>query len=207
MHGGGEHGKGALNQGADLWACRDCEPWRLALAGYRRAVATRGDRLPVLDDWYSRDLPGIIAGRSPPHLTADELVRVTEWKMKRGVWRARNLALVQTNDPAAVVRASAAAIAAARDPRTAIERLGALDGVGPATASAALAAARPEDYAFFDEEVAATMPDLGPVRFTVPYYLRYLRALRERADQLAANCGTRWTADLVGRALWTRSRA
>ena len=40
-----------------------------------------------------------------------------------------------------------------------------------------------------------------PVAFTLPYYLRFADALRERAKQL----GGRWTPVLVERALWAHS--
>ena len=53
-------------------------------------------------------------GRSPEFVTHEERVRVREWKMARGVWRARNLALrgrlkqllefeAASNDPAAIL--------------------------------------------------------------------------------------------------------
>ena len=66
-----------------------------------------------------------------------------------------------------------------------------------------LAAARPDVYPFFDEVVAAQIPDLGPVAFTLAYYARYAERLRERAATLAAGCPEAgWTAHAVGQALW-----
>jgi hypothetical protein len=79
-----------------------------------------------------------------------------------------------------------------------ITALTALAGVGPATASAVLAAAAPAHYPFFDELVAAQVPALGPVKWTLGYYARYADALRERARQL----GGGWTPAAVERALW-----
>jgi hypothetical protein len=131
-------------------------------------------------------------------VTLDELARVTEWKMKRGTYRARNLVLVRGNDDAEVGRASAEAIAAIPDPRRPIARLAELAGVGPATASAVLAIVAPRSYPFFDEDVAKQIAALGKVAFTVPYYLRYAEALRARAHAL----GEDWSADDVARALW-----
>lgn len=191
--------------GADgLWADDDCGRWAEALAGYDRALAARkASRLADLDRWYREELPGLIAGRDPAHLTLEELARVTEWKMKRGVWRARNLALVRGNDPGEVRRLSAEALALIPDPRRPVAVLAKLAGVGPATASAVLAAARPDLYPFFDEDVAALIPGLGPVAFTLPYYLRYAARLRERAAALAAVCpDAGWTAHGVSQALW-----
>jgi hypothetical protein len=192
-----------MTTAAALWAADDCTAWRAALAGYPAGVAARGERLPALDAWFRDELPALVGARTPRQVTHEELVRVTEWKMKRGVWRARNLALVRGNDPAAVEAASREAFARAAEPRAAIERLVELAGVGPATASAVLAAGEPAAFPFFDEDVAAAIPGLGPVAFTVPYYLRYAEALRGRAAALGRACPDgAWTAELVGRALW-----
>ncbi|HEV2007215.1 MAG TPA: hypothetical protein VGQ88_00685, partial [Burkholderiales bacterium] len=85
---------------ATLWTSDEREDWQRALASYERVIAEQGvERLPDLDRWYRDDLPETIAARQPPHVTLAELVRVTQWKMARGVWRARNLALVRGNAP------------------------------------------------------------------------------------------------------------
>jgi hypothetical protein len=190
-----------------LWADDRPHAWAAALASYDAVVAAQGvARLPALDRWYHDALPGQIAARAPAgaHVTHDELVRVTEWKMARGVWRARNLVLVRGNAPAAVEAASRDAFAAVAAPgaraTAPIAALAALAGVGPATASAVVAAAAPERYPFFDELVAAQVPGLGPVAFTLGYYARYAEALRTRA----AGLGGPWTPARVERALWAR---
>ena len=185
---------------ASLWTTDDAEPWRAALDSYDAVVARQGvARLPELDRWYQEELPPAIAARRPAsYVTHPELVTVTEWKMARGVWRARNLVLVRGNAPDAVVRTSALALAGAPHPSKPISTLAELDGVGPATASAVAAAAAPAVYPFFDELVAAQVPDLGKVAFTLGYYLRYADALRRRAERL----GESWTPVQVERALW-----
>ena len=125
-------------------------------------------------------------------------MKLAEWKMARGVWRGRNLALVRGNDAELVVATSAAALAEVPHPTGPIATLSQLAGVGPATASAVVAAAAPEVYPFFDELVAAQVPGLGKVAFTLACYARYAAALRERAERL----GAPWTPALVERALW-----
>ncbi|HEX2191148.1 MAG TPA: hypothetical protein VHG51_19725, partial [Longimicrobiaceae bacterium] len=106
---------------------------RRALDDYPAVVERQGvARLPELDRWYREELPGLIAARTPAHLTLPELVRLTEWKMARGVWRAPNLVLVRGNDPAAVEERSAAALALVPHPTAPIRELARLDGVGPA---------------------------------------------------------------------------
>src|SRR5690606_29394164 len=130
----------------------DSTTLRRALERYPAVVALQGvARLPELDDWYRDGLPALIAGRATPRLTLAELARLTEWKMARGVWRAPNLVLVRGNDPAAVEETSAAALARIPHPTAPIATLSGLAGVGPATASAAVAAAAPDSYPFFDE--------------------------------------------------------
>jgi len=182
-----------------LWASGSVEEWREALARYDNVVARqRVAALADLGRWYRRELPDAIAARKPAHVTLAEVVKATEWKMARGVWRARNLVLVRGNDPRVVVKVSTDALAAVPHPSSPIATLAELAGVGPATASAVVAAASPEVYPFFDELVAAQVPGLGKVAWTLPYYRRYADALRERAGTL----GHRWTPAMVERALW-----
>ena len=186
----------------DLWTSTTEQAWRAALDRYQAVVSAQGvARLSELDEWYRDELPGTLAGRPGPHVTASELVRLTEWKMARGVWRAPNLVLVRSNPPEMVVETSAAALALVPHPTTPISAFVALKGVGPATASAVLSAAAPATYPFFDELVAAQVPGLGVVAWTPAYYRRYAEALRARAEQL----GAAWTPTMVERALWSNA--
>ena len=183
----------------ELWTKTDAGAWRAALDAYAGVLERQGvAALPELDRWYHQELGPAIAAREPRHVTHAELVRVTEWKMARGVWRARNLALVKSNAPDLVERLSADALAAMPHPAAPIARLAELTGVGPATASAVVAAAAPHDYPFFDELVAKQVPGLATVAFTHGFYGRYAQALRERA----ATLGSEWTPAMVERALW-----
>jgi hypothetical protein len=185
-----------------LWTSTADEDWRQALDRYDEVVALQGvARLSELDGWYHRELPGIIAGRATPHVTLPELVRATEWKMARGVWRAPNLVLVRSNPPETVVRTSTAALAAVPHPSAPIATLATLKGVGPATASSVASAFAPQVYPFFDELVAAQVPGLGAVAWTPAYYARYADAIRARAVAL----GGGWTPALVERALWSNA--
>jgi hypothetical protein len=180
-----------------LWASDDTAEWRRALDQYPGVVEGLGvRRLVELDQWWREELPRRLAERAPPYLEREELVRLTEWKMKRGVFRPRNLMLVRSNSDELVLEASRRAFALVPDARAPVDALVALKGVGPATASAALAALRPDTYPFFDDRVAAQIPDLGPPAFTVPGYLRYAAVLRERAATLGL------TPEQAARALW-----
>lgn len=128
--------------------------------------------------------------------------------MARGVWRAPNLVLVRSNTPEAVVEASRSAWEQIPHPTKPVTALVALKGVGAATASALLAVMAPTVYPFFDEDVAAQVPLLGPVAWTNGYYAKYAVALRERSAQLSAAFGRAFTPVMVERALWaTRASA
>lgn len=182
-----------------LWHSDAPADWQGALARYVSVVARQDvPKLPALDSWYHDELPGSIAARVPAHITHDELVRVTEWKMYRGVWRAPNLVRVKANDIALVIETTTRGLAKRPHPTAPIREIATLDGVGPATASAVLAAVSPELYPFFDELVAAQVEGLGPVAWTLGYYAKYAEALRQRAARL----GGGWTAAMVERALW-----
>jgi len=186
----------------DLWVSNDLRQWQSALECYAEVITGQSiEHLPELDQWYHRELPALIRARTPAHITHEELVRVTEWKMKRGVWRGRNLALVKSNDPDLVIEKSSFAFETTPHPTRPIAALSELSGVGAATASAVMAAFAPETYPFFDEIVAAQIPDLGEVAFTQNYYGRYAQALRERATTLRHE----WTPARVEQALWAKA--
>ncbi len=177
-----------------LWTSTSVQEWHSALERYETVVSGQGvARLPELDAWYRGELPGLIARRHPAHVTLPELVRLTEWKMARGVWRAPNLILVRSNAPEVVVATSGAALATVPHPTAPVTALAKLKGVGPATASGVAAAAAPSVYPFFDELVAAQVPALGKVAWTLGYYARYAEAIRARAATLGAD----WTPEVL----------
>ena len=185
-----------------LWTSTSLTDWNEALDRYEAVVALQGVKpLGALDRWYRDELPGTIAARRAPHVTHAEIVKLAEWKMARGVWRARNLALVRGNDAKLVAQTSTDALAKIPHPTAPITALAELAGVGPATASGVVAAARPDLYPFFDELVAAQVPKLGAVAWTTGYYRRYADALRERANELAHG----WTPVMIERALWSHA--
>ena len=185
-----------------LWESNSQVKWQRALGSYEDVIAAQGvRRLGELDAWYRGELPGNISRRRSPYVTHAELVRLTEWKMARGVWRARNLVLVRGNDPDEVIRTSTAALATVPHPTALVSALAKLAGVGPATASAVASAFAPGVYPFLDELVAAQLPGFGPVAYTLGFYARYAAALRERAERL----GGGWTPAMVERALWANA--
>lgn len=183
-----------------LWGTHMPSAWSEALAAYPSVIARQDvAKLPELDTWYRDELPAIITSRRLVHISLPELVRVTEWKMYRGVWRAPNLVRVKNNPAATVIETTVRGFARCPHPTQAIGEIASLHGVGPATASAIVAALLPTVYPFFDELVAAQIPELGPVKWTLGYYAKYAEFLRARAAEL----GTSWTPVMVERALWS----
>jgi len=200
----------------ELFATDDCRAWRAARAQYDALVdAHKVNQLPELDAWYQNELPRLIAARDPAYVTKAEFLDILRWKMKRGAWRETNRLRIDAT-AARVIKAHARdAFAAARDLdadipaaskeyKKPVQIFCELDGVGPATASAALAAYRPDLYPFFDEWIAAQIPALGKIAFTPSYYWKYAEALREKARALK-KCKGAWNAHEVGQALWVAS--
>ena len=186
----------------DLWSDENPDSWRAALCTYDDVIASqRSKRLPSLDRWYREELPSTIDSRQPSFLKHEELVRLTEWKMARGVWRQRNLILVRSNAPEVVEKTSEEALSSIPDAKKPISILSRLSGVGPATASAVAAAVAPETYPFFDDRVAAQIDGIGKIGFTAAFYGRYSEAIRARAGRLGAG----WTPAMVERALWANA--
>ncbi len=182
-----------------LWASGDTAEWRRALDAYPHVIRAQGvSRLPELDDWYRHELPAAMASRRLVYITLPELVQLTEWKMHRGVWRAPNLVRVKSNPAEIVIETTVRGLSRCPHPTQPIGEIAKLDGVGPATASAVVAALLPTVYPFFDELVAAQVPELGAVKWTLGYYATYAEQLRSRA----ASLGDGWTPVLVERALW-----
>lgn len=195
------------DKGMNLWQQDDCQAWHAALESYPQVIAAQGsERLAALDRWYRDELPRLLASRQEPHVTVGELEEIAVWKMTRGTWRERNRQLIKGNPPKSVIEASRTAFGEVPDLRKPINTLSALAGVGPATASAVMAAYAPHVYPFFDDLVAVQIPDLDPVAFTIKYYVSYAQALIERTERLNAACDEHaWTPDDVAQALWANS--
>jgi len=187
-----------------IWHEHDCKEWHQALDAYNSTIEQQGDeRLSNLDSWYHGELRTTLLGRAEPHILLTELEGIAGWKMRRGVWRERNRRLVDSNEPELVIELSRKAFGEVPDLRKPVSTLSQLAGVGPATASAVLAAYSPDIYPFFDEIVATQVPSLGDVAFTAKYYTAYAEAIRGKAAELTAICSHKsWTPHEVDQTLW-----
>ncbi len=200
-----------------LWNTKPCKAWRKKWSQYDALIVAHAvNQLPEIDAWYRNELPRLLTPRNPAHVTKDEFLEILRWKMKRGDWREYNRIRIANTDARVIQNAAQAGLTAARDLDTnvptaskeykrPIQIVCELDGVGPATASALLAAYRPDLYPFFDEWIGKQIEGLEKVAFTPAYYWKYADALRTKAKELQKRCGAEWNAQEVGQALWVAS--
>ncbi|XP_041431807.1 uncharacterized protein LOC121397877 [Xenopus laevis] len=167
------------------------------------AKGTKKKKLISLDKWYQEQLPPCIAARPQKHLTREELVKLMEWKLTRGKFRPRLQQLVASNPDGAVETCTGKAFELLPDVSAAINELCQLKGIGPATASAVLAAGAPELTAFMADEAVESIPGLTPVQYTLKHYLRYLEELQRKAAALSQASSDKWTPHRVELCLWT----
>ncbi|XP_013789355.1 uncharacterized protein LOC106473217 [Limulus polyphemus] len=157
-----------------------------------------------LDTWYHEQLPKIIHARRDPHITHEELVQITKWKLIRGKFRPRLMDLVRINTEAAVKQTSKKAFRKLPNISNAITALTTLKGVGPATASAILAAGYPDQVAFMADESMLSTPGVEAVDYTLAEYLNYHEQIKKCCDQLnKKNSEGKWTPHKVELTLWT----
>ncbi|CAN1781310.1 hypothetical protein LINPERHAP1_LOCUS15396 [Linum perenne] len=133
----------------------DISLWKDALESYPARIASlnKPDLVP-LDEFYRVELPSSINRRNPnPHITTPELAKLMRWKLSRGKWRPRLLDFVSSLEEELVKSASGKAFELLPDLSKAVSALTVLKGVGPATASAILAAYSPDVAPFMSDEV------------------------------------------------------
>ncbi|XP_062999050.1 uncharacterized protein LOC134409965 [Elgaria multicarinata webbii] len=189
-----------------LYACDDPTYWRAVLNLYQEAVAAKAGRrknLIALDKWYQEELPTAVVGRKVKYLTKPELVKLMEWKLSRGKFRPRLQQLVATNSDETVEKCTKEAFQLLPDVAAAVSELSKLKAVGPATASAILAAGAPEVAPFMADEAAESIPGLTPIQYTLKHYLLYLDRIRSCVEKLnKADAATTWTPHGVELCLW-----
>ncbi|TXG52571.1 hypothetical protein EZV62_021740 [Acer yangbiense] len=191
--------------------CSILSVWKETLSSYQLSIESLNKpNLISLDEFYRNELPSLIQQRNPnPYVTTAELSKLMQWKLTRGKWRPRLLDFVSSLDESLVKSASEKAFEALPDLNKAISELTVLKGVGPATASAVLAAYAPHVAPFMSDE--AIEAALGNSKeYSLKQYLLFANKLLAKAKITAENIpdieNASWesfTASDVERALWS----
>lgn len=196
-----------------LFTCEDPSSWRKVYEKYWAVVEARvkgktPSKLLTLDKWYQDELPATISNRSERHVTHLELVKLMEWKLTRGKFRPRLQQLVASNSEDSVEKCSRKAFSLLPDVHAAITELSSLKGVGPATASAVLAAGAPKQAAFMSDEAMESIPGLTPIQYTVKHYTLYLTNMIKQTEKLnQVDSQQDWTPQRLEQCLWALSIA
>ncbi|XP_069496623.1 uncharacterized protein [Ambystoma mexicanum] len=192
-----------------LYACEDPAIWQQVFGIYPEVIKAKGGKqkkLPALDRWYQSELPAAVLSRPDKYLSHAELVKLMEWKLTRGKFRPRLQQMVQANPGETVEACTRRAFQLLPDVGAAITELSQLKAIGPATASAVLAAGSPDTAAFLADEAVLAIPGLPPVQYTLKYYLLYLDKVRScvrRLKKAGGGGGGEWTPHRVELCLWT----
>merc|ERR1712227_22452 len=183
------------------------------LTKYQEALQAKADSknsksevLLKLDKWYQNELPKKIKSRGKEgHLTHEELVQLIKWKLARGKFRPRLKDLIQMNTPRVVMQETKKAFRAIdkrKDIEAAVSALSNLKGVGPAMASAVLAAMAPDLAPFMADELLLSMPEVEGIDYTMKEYMKLVEKTKECVDRLNAQGGD-WNPHKVEMAVWT----
>ncbi|KAM9715961.1 uncharacterized protein ACNS7B_022107 isoform 2-T2 [Menidia menidia] len=191
-----------------LFTCEEPSSWRSVYDNYwavveAKAKTKKAGSLLKLDKWYQEELPTLISSRSVKHITLSELVKLMEWKLTRGKFRPRLQQLVASNGGDIVEKCSSKAFSLLPDVPAAISELSSLRGVGPATASAILAAGAPELTAFMSDEAMESVPGLKPIQYTAKHYALYLNRMAAQSAKLnKVDAQQDWTPQRLELCLW-----
>merc|ERR1712018_686411 len=180
---------------------------------YQEALQAKADSknsksevLLKLDKWYQNELPKKIKSRGKEsHLTHEKIVQLIKWKLARGKFRPRLKDLIQMNTPRVVMQETKKAFRAIdkrEDIEAAVSALSNLKGVGPAMASAVLAAMAPDLAPFMADELLLSMPEVEGIDYTMKEYMKLVEKTKECVDRLNAQGGD-WNPHKVEMAVWT----
>ncbi|CAN8003406.1 unnamed protein product [Ixodes hexagonus] len=185
--------------------------WSYVLSLYKEVLKQKAalrtkkggpEELIKLDAWQEQ-LPKTIQARKDKHLVHEELVKIMKWKLMRGKYRPQLLDLVRINTELAVKSTSKKAFRKLPNLSGAITALTNLKGIGPATASAILAAAFPEQAPYMADESMLSTPGVEATDYTLAEYLNYAERIKTCTEQLAQkDPDSKWTPHKVELVLW-----
>jgi len=203
-----------LRPGSDvakkLWKESKVNVWQSALKSYPTALAAKTATktkpvkgLVTLDKWWTTTLSNAVDKKSTKgdkgYLNKEEIIKVMKWKLGRGKFRPL-MSRLESNSEELIIESSKQAL---KEPKlkASLEHMTKISAVGVATASAVMAACRPEQFAFMSDEAMEAVPGLGERKYSMGHYIKFNDACTKRAKEL----GEDWTPELVGRALWAKA--
>ncbi|GAB4852413.1 hypothetical protein Ancab_016607 [Ancistrocladus abbreviatus] len=193
----------ASNTATMNFKCSDVNVWEEALSSYPTHLASLNKpNLVPLDEFYRTQLPFLLRSRQPtPYLTRSDLFSLMQWKLTRGKFRPRLLNFISSLEEDLVKSASEKAFLSLPDLAKAVSELTVLKGVGPATASAVLAAYAPDVAPFMSDEAMEVV--LGDSKdYSLKRYLVLADKLQTKAKELTSEDRV-FTASDVERAIWS----
>ncbi|KAH9809421.1 hypothetical protein DFH28DRAFT_905328 [Melampsora americana] len=181
---------------------------------YQQALLLKhkGDRkLLDLDLQLKQDIDKELDSEWTPKIKLETVLR---WKMLRGKFRPTLPSLVNSNSEELVTSVIDEAMKQLKECKSvqdslssgAIETMCKLKGIGPATASAFLSWVRPTLIPFMSDESAEYLQsDIGPIKYTLPYYKQYAISMETKMKELneQSHKNDRWDVGLIERTFWT----
>ncbi|XP_064595154.1 uncharacterized protein LOC135461838 [Liolophura sinensis] len=186
--------------------------WRKVYSFYDEVLRLKADKMKPekkkdlieLDKWFQTELPEVIGSRKEKFINKAELCKVMKWKLTRGKFRPRLTQMVAENSEDLVKESSREAFKKLPDVIGAISCLTVLKAVGPATASAVLAAGCPDEVPFMADESMLAIPGLQPLQYTLSFYRTYVKEVSQIRKSLNKKDDTKdWTANKIQLTLWT----
>jgi len=172
------------------------ENWQELLGDYSNTLSkvSVGKKVALcgLDSWYTSELRHEL---SQAHfVTKDQLLKITDWKLNRGVWRPGLKKLVESNSDAEIKKITREAFeilnteeVSAATVKSSLDHLRQLKGVGPATASAVLSAFT--DVPFMSDEGLSYFGI--PLKYTLKDYMLYYDKMTGLLDDVEDECSLR----------------
>ena len=177
-----------------------------ALRAKAESKNSKPENLVKLDKWFHNDLPKKIKSRGKEaHLTHDEIVQCMKWKLSMGVFRQKLKDLITMNTPRVVMTETKKAfrtLSKRDDLEAAISSLSTMKGVGPAFASAVLAAFSPDKVPFMSDECLLSMPDCEEVDYTMKEYNKMVEEVTRCRTRLNSQGGN-WTLHDIDKAIFS----
>jgi hypothetical protein len=190
----------------------DLKNYQEGIHGYWRVIGCRSLEVQRRESAFTQ-LADRFLGQKPPHFTREDLVLILEWKHTDARWRNRALdGLKQVADDRLI--ALTRQIGGQQDLNYLLPWLrGAIYGVGIASISAILTAARPDRFCVIDEfSLRAIDFHYHPMwlrrdknrKFVLDEktYIEFVSFCRKRAVDLTPQAGKLWTPRDVEMALW-----